>query len=66
MWEEETKFIVSVNGNKVDFLQGAEIELKPGDQIVVCRPGKGGKKGRNWHVSYLVLKMRREPLLCSH
>lgn len=49
VWEEETKFIVSVNGNKVDFLRGAEIELKPGDQIVVCRPGKGGKKGRNWH-----------------
>ena len=47
VWEEETKFIVSVNGKEVDFLRGAEIAVKPRDHIVVCRPGKGGKKGRN-------------------
>ena len=46
IWEEELKFIVSINGQTVDLHQ--QPEVKRGDQVVICRPGKGGKKGRNW------------------
>ena len=45
VWEEAAKFIVSVNGNKVDILRGAEIGLKPGDKVVVCHPGKAVETG---------------------
>ena len=40
---------MNVNGQAVDSNQQADIQIKPGDRVVLCRPGKGGKRGRNWH-----------------
>ena len=37
---------MSVNGQTVDLHR--QPEVKRGDRLVICRPGKGGKKGRNW------------------
>ena len=48
IWEEELKFVVSINEQTVDLHRQSEFEVKPGDRVVICRPGKGGKKGRNW------------------
>ena len=46
IWEEEVKYIVKVNGQSID--PCLRQDIKPGDRVIIWRPGKGGRV-RNWH-----------------
>lgn len=49
IWREELKCVVEVNGQAVDIPQvTSDFEVKPGDHVVICRLGKGRKRGRRW------------------
>ena len=47
IWEEEIKYIVDVNGQSID--SHSQQEIKPGDRVIIRRPGKGGRRARSWH-----------------
>ena len=47
IWEEEIKYIVDVNGKSID--PHSQQEIKPGDRVIIRRPGKGGRRARSWH-----------------
>ena len=46
IWEEEVKYIVEVNGQSID--PCSQQDIKPGDRVIIRRPGKGGRRVRNW------------------
>ena len=40
-------YIVDVNGQSID--PHSQQVIKPGDRVIIRRPGKGGRRVRNWH-----------------
>ena len=45
IWEEDVKYIVKVNGQSID--PRSQEDIKPGDRVIIRRPGKGGRRIRN-------------------
>ena len=44
----EVKYIVDINGQSID--PHSQQDIKPGDRVIIRRPGKGGRRARNRHV----------------
>ena len=63
IWEEELKFVVNINGQEIDPNSQGNVKINPGDIVTIRRPGKRGKRGRNWHGT---VESQSDPLEAYH